>query len=372
MQPLTVLVGMTTEELEALAEQLGEPRYRGRQLARWVYRKCVLTFDAMTDLPKGLRERLSATAIVNPIAVVDVKVASDGTTKYLGQLPDGETVEFVFIPHGNWDTICVSTQVGCPIGCRFCASGESYARNLTAGEIVAQVLIAKRRDNPNIVFMGMGEPFLNFDNLIKALRLLNAEGGIGVRRMTVSTVGLVNGIRKLARSGLQVNLAVSLHAPNDELRRQLIPAKLPPLAELLQACQEYFQATKRRVTFEYVLLRGVNDRPEHAVELARLLRRLPCHVNLIPYNPTTANFARPTDKDIERFRRILVEHGIPATVRHERGTEVQGACGQLHRHRWQLQDRNAVWNNGVGSEGGSPEPPENGTKPVRAHQERAL
>ncbi|MFA0752404.1 MAG: hypothetical protein IMHGJWDQ_000155 [Candidatus Fervidibacter sp.] len=326
-----VLLGMTTQELENLAEQLGQPRYRGRQLSLWIYRKGVLTFDAMTDLPKAFREQLSEIALINPLQVMDVKVASDGTTKYLSQLLDGETVECVFIPHGEWDTICVSTQVGCPIGCRFCASGESYARNLTAGEIVGQVLLAKRRDNPNIVFMGMGEPLLNFDNLAKALRLLNREVGIGVRRMTVSTVGIVHGIRKLAQLGIQINLAVSLHAPNDELRARLIPAKLPPIAEVLKACWEYFQATKRRITFEYVLLKGVNDRVEHAVELARLLKGLPCHVNLIPYNPTVAEFERPSETVVERFRELLVRQGIPATIRHERGTEIQGACGQLRR-----------------------------------------
>lgn len=325
------LVGTSIEELETLAEKLGEPKYRGRQIASWVYRKGVLTFDAMTDLPKTLRERLREIATVNPLQVIDVKVASDGTTKYLGKLPDGETVEFVFIPNEDWDTICVSTQVGCPIGCRFCASGESYVRNLTAGEIVGQVLIAKRKENPNIVFMGMGEPLLNFDNLVKALRLLNREVGIGARRMTVSTVGIVQGIRKLAQLGLQVNLSISLHAPNDELRRQLIPTKLPPIAEVLRACWEYFQATKRRITFEYVLLEGVNDKVEHAVELARLLKGLPCHVNLIPYNPTVKEFERPSEATVKRFQQTLLSQGITVTVRRERGTEIQGACGQLRR-----------------------------------------
>jgi len=331
MTDQTVLVGMTMQDLEVFAEQMGEPKYRGRQLAMWIYRKGVVTFDAMTDLPKVFRERLQEIAIINPLRVIDVKVASDGTTKYLSQLPDGETIECVFIPHSDWDTLCVSTQVGCPIGCKFCASGESFARDLTAGEIVGQVLIAKHRENPNIVFMGMGEPLLNFDNLVKAIKLLNREVGIGARRMTVSTVGIVQGIRKLAQLGIQVNLAVSLHAPNDELRRKLIPAKLPPISEVMKACWEYFQATKRRITFEYVLLKGVNDRVEHAVELARLLKGLPCHVNLIPYNPTIDEFERPSESAIERFRQILADKGIPVTVRHERGTEIQGACGQLRR-----------------------------------------
>ncbi|MFN3421114.1 MAG: 23S rRNA (adenine(2503)-C(2))-methyltransferase RlmN [Armatimonadota bacterium] len=331
MAERNVLVGMTTEELEAFVEEFGEQKYRGRQLALWIYRKGVMTFDAMTDLPKSLREKLSEVAAINPLQVIDVKVSADGTTKYLSKLLDSETVECVFIPHSDWDTICVSTQVGCPIGCKFCASGESYARNLTAGEIVGQVLIAKRRDNPNIVFMGMGEPLLNFDNLVKALKLLNQEVGIGARRMTVSTVGIVQGIRKLARLGMQVNLAISLHAPNDQLRQKLIPAKLPPISEIMKACWEYFQATKRRISFEYVLLRGVNDKVEHAVELSRLLKDMPCHVNLIPYNPTVGEFERPSKAVVERFRQVLADQGIAVTVRHERGTDIQGACGQLRR-----------------------------------------
>lgn len=327
----TILVGMTMKDLEAFAEKIGEPKYRGRQLAQWIYRKGALTFDAMTDLPKAFCKRLKGVAVINSLQVLDVKVASDGTTKYLSQLSDGETVECVFIPWDDWDTICVSTQVGCPIGCRFCASGKTFARNLTAGEIVGQVLIARRRDSSNIVFMGMGEPMLNFEQLVKAIQLLNKEVGIGARRMTVSTIGIVHGIRKLAKIGLQVNLAVSLYAPSDKLRRRLIPAKLPTIAELLQACQEFFNATKRRISFEYVLLKGTNDQPEHAFELARLLKGLPCHVNLIPYNPTMTNFERPSPQAIERFRRILRQQGISATVRHERGTEIQGACGQLRR-----------------------------------------
>lgn len=329
----TILVGMTTKELQDFAEGLGEPSYRGRQISYWIYRKGVLTFDAMTDVPEDFRERLKEIAIINPLQVVDVRIASDGTIKYLSQLPDGETVEFVFMLHRRWDTICVSTQVGCPIGCKFCASGESFARNLTAGEIVGQVLIARRRTSPNIVFMGMGEPMLNFDNLVKAIHLLNREVRIGARRMTVSTVGIVQGIRKLAELGLQINLAVSLHAPNDELRRQLIPAKLPPIVDLLQACREFFVATKRRISFEYVLLKGVNDQPEHAVELVRLLRGLPCHVNLIPYNPTTEDFKRSSWDAVDRFQRTLRQQGIATTIRRERGTEIQGACGQLRRQQ---------------------------------------
>lgn len=326
------LVGMTTQELKAWVERLGEPPYRGKQLAKWIYRKRVTDFGAMTDLPKAFREHLKEASLVNPLEVVDIKVAPDGTRKYLFRLPDDETVECVFIPHREWDTICVSTQVGCPIGCRFCASGESYARNLTAGEIVGQVLIACQEGTPNIVFMGMGEPMLNFDALIKAILILNKEVGIGARRMTVSTVGVVQGIRRLAEIGIQVNLAVSLHAPNDELRRCLIPAKLPPISELLEACRDYHEKTKRRITFEYVLLRGLNDRVEHAVELARLLKGFPCYVNLIPYNPTVPDFNRPSGAVMDRFQRFLQEQGIPTTLRSERGTEIQGACGQLRRH----------------------------------------
>ncbi|MCS7253568.1 MAG: 23S rRNA (adenine(2503)-C(2))-methyltransferase RlmN [Armatimonadota bacterium] len=327
-----MLVGLTTQELEKLVEQLGEPKFRGRQIAMWVYRKGATDFGAMTNLPKELRRRLSDVALINPLEVIDVKVSSDGTVKYLSRLHDGETVECVFIPHDKWETICVSTQVGCPIGCKFCASGESYARNLTAGEIVGQVLISKRRESPNIVFMGMGEPLLNFGNLVKALQLLNHEVGIGARRITVSTVGIVQGIRKLAQLKMQVNLAVSLHAPNDELRQMLIPTKLPPLSELINACWEYFRATKRRISFEYVLLKGINDSAKHAFELARLLKGMPCHVNLIPYNHAVSNFERPAEETVRRFHHVLIEQGISATIRHERGSDICGACGQLRRH----------------------------------------
>lgn len=327
-----VLVGLTTSELEAFVEQLGEAKFRGRQLAKWIYQKGAMTFDAMTDLPEALRSRLEEVAIINPLQVIDVKASADGTVKYLSKLPDGEAVECVFIPHGRWETICVSTQVGCPIGCKFCASGESYARNLTAGEIVGQVLIAKRQRSPNVVFMGMGEPLLNFENLAKALHLLNREVGIGARRITVSTVGIVQGIRKLAQLGMQVNLAVSLHSPDDETRQMLIRAKLPPLSELLKACRDYFAATKRRISFEYVLLMGINDSVRHALELAKLLKGMPCHVNLIPYNMAVSDFKRPPEKAVERFRRVLAESGIAVTIRSEHGSDIHAACGQLRRH----------------------------------------
>ena len=328
---MRALVGMSTPELEQLCEELGFERYRGRQLAQWVYRKGALTFDEMTDLPLALREKLKEVAAITPLDVADVRVSSDGTTKYLHRLPDGETIESVFIPHRDWDTICVSTQVGCPIGCVFCASGRDFVRNLTAGEIVAQVLMARKSESTNVVFMGIGEPLLNRKALFRALELLNREARIGARRMTVSTVGIVEGIRDLARLGMQVNLAISLHAPDDELRRRLVPAALPPVREIIEACHEYFEATKRRISFEYVLLHKINDSEDHAEALADLLLGLNCHVNLIPYNEAVEGFERPPRRRIERFKRVLERRGIEVTVRKERGSDIEAACGQLRR-----------------------------------------
>jgi len=325
------LVGMSARELERLCEELGFESYRGRQLSRWIYEKGALTFDEMTDLPLSLRERLKGVASITPLEVADVRVSRDGTTKYLHRLPDGETVEAVFIPHRDWETICVSTQVGCPIGCVFCASGRDFVRNLTAGEIVAQVLMARKSEGTNVVFMGIGEPLLNRRALFKALELLNREARIGARRMTISTVGIVEGIRELAKLGMQVNLAVSLHAPDDELRRRLVPAALPPIKEVIEACHEYFEATKRRVSFEYVLLNKVNDSEEHAEALADLLLGLNCHVNLIPYNEAVPEFERPPQKRVERFKRVLERMGVKVTVRRERGSDIEAACGQLRR-----------------------------------------
>ena len=332
---MRALLGIRTRELEELAVGKGLEPYRGRQLANWIYRKGATSFEAMTDLPKELREKLSQQFEIIPFRVQETRRDSDGTTKYLLELPDAELIEAVWLPHRDWETICVSTQVGCPIGCAFCASGKDFVRSLTAGEIIGQVLLLRREVSPNVVFMGIGEPLLNRKQLFRALEVLNQEVGVGARNLTVSTVGITQGIRELADLGMELNLAISLHAPDDKIRRQLIRAALPPIRDVLKAAEQFFQKTGRRISLEYVLLSGVNDLPEQAESLARLLKacEFKLHLNLIPYNEAVAEFKRPAPERVKEFQQRLKERGINATVRRERGKEIQAACGQLRRRR---------------------------------------
>ncbi len=343
----TTLIGLNAKELRALAQELGEPVYRGSQLAQWLYQHGAHTFEQMTSLPQALRARLGESYEVGRSQVVASQHSRDGTVKLLLSLGDGEKVETVGLPYENRFSCCVSTQVGCPAHCAFCATGQSgYTRNLTAGEIVDQVMtvqeVARNSDLPvaspnyrvsHVVFMGMGEPLLNHEATLKAVRLLNGELGIGMRHLTVSTVGYVPGIRKLAQEKLQFTLAVSLHAPTDDLRRQLIPTMTRwSVAEIIESCREYMQQTGRRVTFEYCLLDGVNDGVAEAHELAWLLRGLSCHVNLIPYNPVHGlGFSSPPPERIHAFRETLERAGIQLTQRVQRGADIDAACGQLRR-----------------------------------------
>ncbi len=331
--PMRALLGLTRPELERLSTELGTAPHRGRQLSSWIYGKGANSFKEMTDLPQGLRERLSQQFQINPLRMAKVLHDSDGTTKYLFEMGDGQSIETVRLPHWNWETICVSTQAGCPIGCAFCASGRDFVRNLKAGEIAGQILLARKREHTNIVFMGTGEPLLNHRELFSSLELLNQEVGIGARSITVSTVGITKRIRELADFGMEVNLAISLHAPSDELRRRLIPAALPPIRDIIHAAEYFFEKTKRRVSFEYVLLSGVNDLPEHAGGLARLLKAqdFKLHLNLIPYNETVARFKKPSPEKVREFKHSLAEQGINATIRNERGKSIRAACGQLRR-----------------------------------------
>lgn len=340
------LFGLDRAELSSLCEQLGQSAFRGRQIAEWLYSKGAREIGAMSDLPAAMREELARTSSISRSEVVTQSKASDGTTKYLLRLADGETVESVLLPYSERTSVCVSTQVGCPAGCLFCATGMSgFVRNLTAGEIVDQALTLDgemvrdfksrtiSRGVTHVVFLGMGEPLLNFDNVVKALHLLNDEIGIGMRRMTVSTIGIPSAINKLRQLDLQITLAISLHAPDDILRRQLIPmAAKHPLPELMQACREYADHTKRRITFEYLLLAGVNDSPAHASALAKLLHHTLCNVNLIPFNEVAGvSYKRPTRDAIQAFRAVLEEAGIEVTQRMERGHSISAACGQLRR-----------------------------------------
>ena len=358
----TTLLGLNTEELGAVAREQGEPTYRGKQLAEWIYRWGVREFAQMTNLPNRLRAQLSDNYQVGRSQLVFARHSRDATVKLLLAMGDGQTVETVGLPYASYFSCCVSTQVGCPVRCAFCATGMSgYTRNLTAGEIVDQVLTVQEavkspqpplasplsplsisdgegvggeaRRVSHVVFMGMGEPLLNYADTVKAVRLFNSELGIGMRHLTVSTVGFVPGIRQLAQERLQITLAVSLHAPNDDLRRRLIPTMIRwDLDEILDACRDYFRQTGRRVTFEYCLLDRVNDGVAEARELAQVLRGLNCHVNLIPYNPVVElGFEAPSAVRVRAFREVLEQAGIPVTQRVQRGADIEAACGQLRR-----------------------------------------
>jgi 23S rRNA (adenine2503-C2)-methyltransferase len=356
----TDLLSLTLPQLQQWFVERGEPPFRAKQLFSWLYQRLVTDFSAMTNLPQSLRSQLAQEASIGPMVVRSEQHSKDDRTrKILLELDDGKLIESVLMlypPIGESSaraTVCVSTQAGCAFGCTFCATGQmGFDRHLTAGEIVAQVLFFARelRDAPwsakglpgstpidhitNIVLMGMGEPLHNYDNVLQALRILNNLDGfnLGARHMTVSTVGLVPAIRKLSQEPLQVNLAISLHAPTDELRSQTMPInKKYPLEELLAACKDYIAATGRQVTFEYVLLAGVNDTAEYAHLLSELLVPLKqfAHVNCIPVNATSADYKSPSGESIRAFRNILFEHGVSNSVRAERGDDIAAACGQL-------------------------------------------
>jgi 23S rRNA (adenine2503-C2)-methyltransferase len=336
----TSLLDLTPNDLVALVEGWGEPGYRGRQLASWVYAKGIREFSAMSNLPKSLRERLARETVVAPPEVAEQIASRDGSTKLVLRLADDRQVHAVVMPDDGRLTVCVSCQVGCGFGCAFCLTGTmGLIRNLTAGEIVGQVWVARSLLPPgarltHVVFMGMGEPLANYPATVRALRILTHPDGFGFspRRVTVSTVGLVQGLTRLAREDLRVNLAVSLHAATDEGRSRLMPINRGwGLDELLAACRRFPLAVRQRMTFEYVLLDGENDGPEDARRLARRLQGLRCKVNLIPFNAWEgAAFRRPAEDRIRTFQRLLLDAGLTATVRWSKGEDVGAACGQLH------------------------------------------
>ena len=338
-QPPTDVVGQSREELEALLEAMGQPRYRGRQLFQWVQARRATTSEAMTSLSRPLRSLLAGHVRVDRPGLVRLQRATDGTRKYLFRLADGEEIESVLIPDDGRLTACISTQVGCPLACRFCLTGlMGMRRNLTAGEIVGQVLtlqdaLDREERISNLVLMGMGEPLLNFPNVEKALRILCDELGANFspRRITLSTAGHVPGIQRLAASNLNVNLAVSLSATTDAVRDQIMPInKRWPIAALLEACREYPLPNRRRLTFEYVMLDGVNDSPEDARRLAKLMRGIRCKVNLIPFNATPDLPDRPSPREqVEAFQKTLHDAGLTATIRESRGRDISAACGML-------------------------------------------
>jgi 23S rRNA (adenine2503-C2)-methyltransferase len=335
------LLEQTTARLTAWCAERGVPAYRAAQVRRWLFEKRAGSFDEMTDLPKDLRAALAAEFVIWTTRIARHQQSADGSEKLLVELADGQRVECVLLRDRRKRTICISTQVGCAMGCVFCASGlEGVARNLTTGEIVEQMLLLDRLLPPDerlshIVVMGMGEPLANLKNLLPALAEATSPAGLGIsaRRITVSTVGLPEGIRALAASDLPYHLAVSLHAPDDELRNRLVPVnKNIGIAAILAAADDYFRATGRRLTFEYVLLAGINDQPQHARRLTALVRERIALVNVIPFNPVAGlPYRTPSDEALAEFVAILEQANVPVKVRRRRGDKIDAACGQLRR-----------------------------------------
>ncbi|NBD17381.1 MAG: 23S rRNA (adenine(2503)-C(2))-methyltransferase RlmN [Cyanobacteria bacterium] len=336
----SALLGKSLAELTDWVQEQGQPAYRGKQLHQWLYQKGARSLHEITVFPKQWREDLQAQPIGRS-TIAHRSIAPDETRKYLLRLVDGEVIETVGIPTAKRLTVCVSSQVGCPMACDFCATGKGgFTRNLEAHEIVDQVLtVAEDFEQrvSHVVFMGMGEPLLNREAVVTAVKSLNQDVGIGQRCLTVSTVGIPQQIPRLAAEQLQITLAISLHASNQALREQLIPSGGGYLlSQLIADCREYVQRTRRRVTFEYILLAGVNDTPDHANELAQLLRGFQTHVNLIPYNPISeVDYQRPNKKRIQAFQSVLEDAKIAVSVRYSRGLEADAACGQLRANQTQ-------------------------------------
>src|SRR4030067_1590472 len=326
-------------ELEDFALALGLQRYRGRQLFHWVYGKGVASPDMMTDLSKECRELISEKAYISTLREVKKQLSADGTEKFLFELEDGHRVESVLIPEEDRLTLCISTQVGCGMGCTFCLTGKGgLARNLKSSEIVNQVLhvqkgLPERKVITNIVIMGMGEPLSNYNNVTKAIEILKHPLGpaIGARRIPLSTPGLVPGIKKLGEGSLNINLAISLNASTDEQRSQIMPVNRKyPLKKLIEACRDFPLRKGRMLSFEYVLLEGVNDRPEDARRVSNLLKGIPCKINLIPFNEFPgAPYKRPSEEAVLRFQEILTSNNYSVFIRKPRGRDILAACGQL-------------------------------------------
>ena len=334
---MIILAGMKLEELENLMQELGATKFRARQIHNWIYSKSVSSIDEMTNLSLNFREQLKEIAVVTDTKIKVKQVSRDGTIKYLVEYPDGECVETVLMRFDNRAnlTACVSSQVGCAVNCSFCATAKGgFRRNLSYKEIIEQVLTIQRDTGlkvTNIVFMGQGEPMLNLDNVLKALEIFNNDFQIGARRITISTSGIIPGIKRLADLDLQSTLAISLHAPNHELRKGIMPIENRyNLSDLKKALLEYVEKTGRRITIEYILIHGFNDTTPVAKELAYFLKDLKCNINLIPYNSVVENdYKKPSSSDIMKFKYLLEHSGKKVTVRLERGADIDAACGQL-------------------------------------------
>ncbi|MBO5955190.1 MAG: 23S rRNA (adenine(2503)-C(2))-methyltransferase RlmN [Clostridia bacterium] len=342
----TNLLDLSCDELKALAVEMGQPAFRGKQIFDWLL-KGAESFDDMANLPKEFRQQLSETAQIGGAKICEKYVSKiDETRKYLLQLNDGNFVESVVMKYEYGYTICVSSQVGCKMGCKFCASTlNGWSRNLSAGEIVSQVLCVQKdlgQRISNIVMMGIGEPLDNFENVLKFIELVNAPEGlnIGQRHISISTCGLADKIRELAERKLQITLLISLHAPDDERRSQIMPVNNKyKIAELIKACDFYIEKTGRRISFEYTLISGLNDNPEEAEKLANLVKGRLCHVNLIPVNKVVeTGFDKSSRARIDKFKELLERRGISATVRREMGSDINAACGQLRNRKVNNKD----------------------------------
>jgi len=340
----TNLLGLDRTGLEEFFESIGEKKFRATQVMKWIHQLGVVDFQEMNNLSKGLRNRLVESSYIQNLQVSEDLLSNDGTRKWLLKLPDGNVIEAVFIPEDGRGTLCVSSQVGCALDCSFCSTGrQGFNRNLTTAEIISQVWLASQlldeekkpgRKITNVVMMGMGEPLLNFNNVVAAVRIMMDDFAYGLskRRVTVSTAGVVPAMDRLG-DVIDMRLAVSLHATNDELRNELVPVnKKYPLKELMAACRRFIdkQNSRSRITFEYVMLEGINDRPEHARELIKLLEGIPTLMNLIPFNPFEGSGYRTSSNNaISRFRQILQDSGMTTVVRKTRGDDIDAACGQL-------------------------------------------
>lgn len=342
------ILDYTLEELKVWMKENGESVFRGKQVFDWIY-KGIYNFDDMKNLPLGTKQNLKDNFYFNLPEVIKQYKSKDGDTfKFLFKYSDGNIIESVVMKYKHGNSICVSTQVGCRMGCKFCASTlGGMVRNLTPGEILGEILVAERETKErisNIVMMGSGEPLDNFESIVKFLEIVNSPNGlnIGQRHITLSTCGVVPKIIELADKNFQITLAISLHAPNDEMRKNIMPiAYKYTIEELLKACRYYIGKTNRRITFEYALVKGVNDGIEHAEELSSILKGMLCHVNLIPVNEIKENTLRKSSpEDVKKFSNILLGNGIETTIRREMGTDIEAACGQLRRSY--LEDKNKI------------------------------
>ncbi len=333
------LMGMTRSELQRFVEELGERAFRGRQIMRWIYQKGVTSFSEMSDLSKSFRQKLSESCRIGRLKVLQVETSYDGTRKFLFGLEDGQAIESVLIPEQERLTLCVSTQVGCAMGCKFCVTAQmGFSRNLTAGEILGQILEVRRllkgsQRITNVVLMGMGEPLANYPEVVKAIEVMQDDLGFGLsyRRITLSTVGLIPELERLFKDGVRCRIAISLNASDQKTRSFLMPVSHRyPLQQLLECCRRLPLPSRDRITFEYVMIKDINSSPRDAIRLSEILKGIKCKINLIPLNEAPEiPFRAPSSKEIEEFQRILLQRGFTALIRQSRGGDISAACGQL-------------------------------------------